>query len=182
MNKVNICKVCGAENLVENDMIGRCYNCDNDLCGTPNKALGTRKEGRGADSIYGAFAMFYALIFMLGLACYLLSIFDAEPQIDMLSLCLTMIAVIHIIVIKRIDKIVGFYKGPNRYNILRRLLLYGIIGLIIYEISTIRASDNKDRILYLLMMMQSLMLFYTYYFGKKCTGFNYFNFFYNDRR
>lgn len=115
---------------------------------------------------------------MFGLGCYL----SGEPQMDGLCLALTFIAVFHLMVIKRMEKITGFYKGPNRYKMLRRILLYAIIGLFLYELTMHREQFQTEKMLYLLMMMQSLMLFYTYCFGKKYTGFNYFNFFCDDSR
>lgn len=182
MNKLDVCKICGAENLTGDDISGRCYNCDNDL---PSTANGSRsgKRGQSEDSIYAVFAGFYALLFMFGLGCYLLSAIDSDPGEGTGPVCLalTMIAVLHGILVKRVENIVGYYKGPKRYTIQRHILLYGIIGLIIYEVTTYEVPSDKDRVFYLLMMMQSLMLFYTYYYGKKSNGLNCFNN-YKDRR
>jgi len=178
MNIINICKVCGAENPAIDDMNGRCFNCDNDLNGTVTDVSRTSKDGRYGDSIYKTFAVFYVFVFLLGLGCYL----NGEPQMDGLCLALTFIGIFHLMLIQRMDKITGFYKGPNRYNMLRRIVLYAIIGLFFYNIAMHKVPANKEQILYLVMMIQSLMLFYTYCFGKKHTDFNYFNFFYDDSR
>ncbi len=175
MNNLSICKICGAENLYEGGAIERCHNCDNDLNVAASVSLQKSKAGSD-DSIYKVFSAFYGFVFLFGLGCYL----NGEPHMDGLCLALTFIGIFHFMVIKRMDKITGFYKGPSRYNMLRRMVLYAIIGLFLYKLAMLRETGNKEQIYYLLMMMQSLMLFYTYCFGKKYTGFSYLNFFYDD--
>jgi len=175
-----ICKVCGAENIVEGDTVVQCYNCDNDLPGTANAASRSTKTDRCDDSIHGAIAAVYFFIFILGLGSYLLAMVDRDPQSDMLCFPFVIIAIVHLFLIKHVNNISGFYKGPRRHNIVRRFLLYGIIGLFVCEIVTTNDSCDKNRVLSLLTMMSSLMLFYAYYFGKKTSAFNYFDFFYDN--
>lgn len=176
------CKVCGAENEVKDATDIRCFNCDNDLPIRVSQASHVKQWERGGGSVYGFFAAAYAFMFMLGLGFFLLALFDSDPatQDNAFLLFLTMIAVTHLIIIKNVQHIVGIYKGSNRYNFPRFILLWGIIGLFGYHIATATEPEDKNKIFYLSMMMPSLMLFYTYYFGKKSTGFNRFSFFYDS--
>lgn len=169
------CTICAAENDVKGETGERCFNCDNDL---PIVARQTSRNGqseRSEGSIYGFFAATYAFIFVVGLGGYLLAMVDSNAQFETnpFLLFLTFIAVTHLVIIKRIDNIAGIYKGSKRYNFPRFVLLYGIVALIVYHIATSNGAGDKNKVFHLIMMMPSLMLFYTYYFGKRRNSFFY---------
>ncbi len=165
------CKICGAENG-EIGADSRCYNCDNDLPIRHSSQPGQKERNTG--SVYAFFIGTYVFIFMIGAIGYLLETLDNAPEVhtDAFSLFLAMIAAIHLMIVKRIENIEGLYKGQKRYNFSRFVILYGLVGLIIYHMVNNGLGD-KNKVFYLMMMIPSLILSYTYYFGKRCGSFFY---------
>lgn len=167
------CNICGAENEIKGSTASFCYNCDNALGG---KACVGETNISVSDTLSRIFAYFYLVIFAISSLGYLLSIGDATSASSAAGTMFLIPIVFHSIWTKWAEEIKGVYKGKNRFVFVRSLVLYSVITLTIYEIITFKIHKNMDRIDLVFLMLFSLILFYSYFFGKKHTIFNYFKF------
>ncbi|WP_223912988.1 hypothetical protein [Geobacter sp. AOG1] len=165
------CTVCGAENDIEQGGPSFCYNCDNELSGKVH--ITEASQGSVDDMIKRTFACVYFAIFILSTIGFLLSLGDTGSTSSAADLMLLIPMLFHFIWVKWAREITGVYKGKNRYVFLRSIILYSIITLTIYAVITIK---NMDSVGLIFLMLFSLILFYSYFFGKKNTGWNYFKF------
>lgn len=165
------CAVCGAENDTEQGGPSFCYNCDNELSG---KIRVTREsQGSVDDMIKRTFACLYFVIFILSSIGFLLSLGDTGSTSSAAEIMFLMPMIFHFTWVKWAREITGVYKGKKRYVFLRSIILYSVMALTICAVITIK---NMDSVGLIFLMLFSLILFYSYFFGKKNTGWNYFKF------
>jgi len=165
------CSVCGAENDMEQGGAPFCYNCDNQL----NRKIKVTGDSQGSvdDMIKSTFAWLYLVIFILSSIGFLLSLGDTGSTSNNAAIMFLMPMVFHFIWVKWAREITGVYKGKNRHVFLRSTVLYSVVTLTIYEVIKIHNMDSVELVF---LMLFSLILFYSYFFGKKNTGWNYFKF------
>jgi hypothetical protein len=165
------CSVCGAENDIEQGGPSFCYNCDNELNGKVR--VTGESQGSVDDMIKRTFAWLYFVIFILSSIGFLLSLGDTGSTSSAAAIMFLMPMVFHFIWVKWATEITGVYKGKNRHVFLRSTVLYSVVTLTIYEVINIH---NMNSVGLVFLMFFSLILFYSYFFGKKDTGWNSFKF------
>lgn len=169
MKKIIWCKICGAENYVIDDSTQpSCHNCDNNLLEISVVGQASHKVAPFEDSLKHALAAFYAFIFFASITLYGLSFCGYSPDLTLqLYIPISLILSFNYVWLKWSD-VKGIIVEKQKYKIPGRIFFWVIALLVIYQVGSDAWFERKDfiRDFLSLNMFFSLLMTYSYVFGK----------------